>query len=46
VIGWGIVVSARVQPPDAFLRVALLPQWTIHQHRGPSAAFQPVEWRQ
>ena len=46
VIGWRIVVWARVQPLTAVLQVALLPQWTIHQHRGPSPALQPVEWGQ
>jgi hypothetical protein len=38
----GLARPARAQAPPATLRLALLPQWVIQQHRSAGGAFSPA----
>jgi hypothetical protein len=40
-LGTAVALPARAQSPPAVLRLALLPQWVIQQHRGFGGALSP-----
>src|SRR5262245_47045207 len=41
ILGVAAALPARAQSPPAVVRVALLPQWVIQQHRGIGGALSP-----
>ena len=42
-LGWGAAVQSSAQAPPPVIRIALLPQWVIQQHRSLPALADAVE---